>query len=95
MERFMKELSKGELKVYLIANEKSETLNVYATVGMAIDAISYNARRIANDSILELSRTKLKWRGRNGDKHFLEIRECPICKDVTLDYMNMPRTFVL
>lgn len=95
MERFMNYIQNNDLKVYLIVDDKGVTHNVYGTVGMALDAISYNYHRLDPEFVLEVSRTKLKWKDRQGNERFMEIKECPICKDVTMDYMNMPRDFEL
>ena len=95
MERFLSAIKENNLKVYLIVDNDEVTHNVYATVGMALDAIAYNYHRLDPDLVLELSRTKLKWRDRQGNERFMEIRECPICNDVTLDYMSQPRKFSL
>ena len=86
---------KSEFDVYLIVNEKGETLNVFATAGMAIDDIAQNACRIEENHITEKTATMLKWKGRDGKEYSLEIKRCPVCKDVTMDYMNKPRAFIL
>ena len=81
--------------VFLIVDENEVTQNIYATLGMAIDAIEYNARRIMPENIRFKTKTSLEWGGRD-DKHYgLFIKVCPICKDVTLDYMDKPRDYDL
>lgn len=95
MERLLNYVMNNDLKVYLIVDDKDVTHNVYATIGMALDAITYNYHRLDADNVLEISRTKLKWRYRQGNERFMEIKECPICKDVTNDYMSQPRAFKL
>lgn len=95
MEKLMGYILNNNLKVYLIVDDTEVTHNVYATVGMALDAIEYNYYRLDPDCVLELSRTKLRWKDRHGKERFLEIKECPICKDITMDYMNTPRAFKL
>ena len=42
----MKKYGKDAMTVFLTVNEKGETQNVFATVGMAIDAIAYDKCRI-------------------------------------------------
>lgn len=79
------------LSVYLIV-QNGETVNVFATLGLAIDCIAYNANRIAKECITSQTLTKLEWKGRDTSENVLEIKECPICKDVTLDYMDKPRS---
>lgn len=91
----MKKYGKDAMTVYLTVDEKGETQNVFATVGMAIDAIAYDKGRIMPDHIIEETMTSYKWKGNDGKTYSLEIRECPVCKDVTCDYMNRPRVFTL
>lgn len=91
----IKKFGKDEMTVYLTVNEKGETQNVFATVGMAIDAIAYNKCRIMPDHIIEETMTSFKWKGNDGKIYSLTIMECPVCKDVTMDYMNKPRVFKL
>ena len=81
--------------VYLTVNEKGETKNVFATIGMAIDAIAYDKGRVMPDHVVESSLTSYKWKGKDGNIHSLEIKECPVCKDVTIDYMDRPRSLKL
>ena len=69
--------------------------NLFATLGKAIDAVAYEKTRIVKDSIIEHTPTMLKWRGRDSLVYSLEVKSCPVCKDVTLDYMNRPRTIEL
>ena len=92
----MTSIAKNEkVCVYLIVNERGETLNVYGTIGMAIDAIGYQACRIDKGCIKSRTLTKIEWTGRDGNDYSEEIFECPICTDFTLDYMNKPRVFML
>ena len=91
----MKRFGRDEMTVYLTVNEKGETQNVFATLGMAIDAIAYNKCRIMPDHIIEDTMTSMKWKGNDSKTYSLEIKECPVCKDVTRDYMNCPRTLTL
>ena len=91
----MKKYGKDAMKVFLTVNETGETQNVFATIGIAIDAIAYDKGRIMPDHITEETMTSYKWKETNGTEHSLEIKECDICKDVTLDYMYKPRTYKL
>lgn len=81
--------------VYLTVNQDGETQNVFLTIGMAIDAIAYAMGRVMPDHIIESSPTAYKWKGNDGKTYSLEIKECDVCKDVTMDYMCKPRTFKL
>ena len=78
-------------KVYLIVNEKGETENVFATLGMAIHAIEFKKTRICPEFITYDSLTRTEWTGRDGVGHSRQVQEIYICKNVTLDYMDRPR----
>lgn len=91
----MNKYGKAPMKVFLTVNQDGETQNVFATVGMAIDAIAYDKGRVMPDHIVESSPTAYKWKGNDGKIYSLEIMECDVCKDVTMDYMCKPRTFKL
>ena len=91
----MKKYGKSPMTVYLTVNQDGETQNVFVTIGMAIDAIAYNKGRIMPDHITEETMTSFKWKGNDGKTYSLEIKECDVCKDVTMDYMSKPRTFKL
>lgn len=95
MENMKRYSRKDDMNVYLTVDEKGETQNVFVTLGMAIDAIAYNMGRIIPDNIIESSLTAFKWKGRDGKTYSLEIKECPVCKDVTMDYVCKPRTIKL
>lgn len=95
MEQILKYSKDKPLMVYLTVNENGETQNCFSTIGTAIDAIAYDAGRIMPNNIIEQTLTSYKWKGNNGENHSLEIKECPICKDVTLDYMNKPRSITI
>ena len=95
MEQILKYSKNKPLTVYLTVNEKGETQNCFATLGTAIDAIAYDAGRIMPDHMTEKTLTYFTWKGNDGKRHSLEIKECPICKDVTLDYMSKPRAITL
>lgn len=82
-------------KVYLKVNQNGETVNVFATVGGAIDDLNLEAARIDKNLIVSKTLSTLKWRGREGKIYSYEIKECPICKDISLDYMYYPRVFTL
>jgi hypothetical protein len=82
-------------KVYLKVNQNGETVNVFATVGRAIDDLSLESVRIDKNLIVSKTLSALKWRGRDGKIYSYEIKECPICKDISLDYMCYPRVFTL
>jgi len=82
-------------KVYLKVDEDGKTLNVFDSLGMAICGIEQETKRISKEFITLQSVTRLEWTGRDGKKRIREIRECPICKDVTLDYMGGPRYMAL
>jgi hypothetical protein len=81
--------------VYLTVDGNGVTKNVFATLGMAIDAIEMCEERICEELITERTITSLKWNGRDGNEYSLEIKKCPICTDVRVDYMNEPRAFVI
>ena len=78
-------------KVYLKVNQNGETKNVFATVGKAIDDLDLDAERIEKSSIISKTLSTLKWKGRDGKNYSYEIKECPICEDIHLDYMDIPR----
>lgn len=82
-------------EVYLTVNEKGVTENVFATLGMAIDAIEMAANRIEESFIEERTISSLKWKGRDKKSYSLEIKKCPICTDVKMDYMNRPKVFTI
>lgn len=82
-------------EVYLTVNEKGVTENVFATLGMAIDAIEMAANRIEESFIEERTISFLKWKGRDQKSYSLEIKKCPICTDVKMDYMNRPKVFTI
>lgn len=77
-------------KVYLKINEKGETLNVFDSLGMAICGIEQEAKRIFADLIEEQTLTRIVWHEKPHPevKHSRTIMECPICNNVTLDYMD-------
>lgn len=81
--------------VYLTVDGNGVTKNVFATLGMAIDAIEMAAKRVEESFIEERTISSLKWKGRNGNEYSLEIKKCPICTDVRMDYMNRPRVFTI
>lgn len=80
-------------KVYLKINENGVTLNVFGSLGMAICGIEQEAKRIFAELIEEQTLTKIVWHEKQNPeiKHSRTIVECPICKDVELDYMEGPR----
>lgn len=78
-------------KVYLKINEKGETENVYSSLGMAICGIEQETRRINPELITKQTLTELAWKSVDGKEHSVKILECPVCEDIKLDYMNMPR----
>lgn len=82
-------------KVYLKVNEEGKTVNVFASLGRAIDNLDLEAYRIEQSYIKSKTISCLKWIGRDGKNHSYEIMECPICNDITLDYMNYPRALSL
>lgn len=82
-------------KVYLKVNQNGETENVFATIGKAIDDLDLEAKRIDENLIVSKTLSTLKWRGRNGKDFSYEIKECPVCNDIRLDYMNCPRILSL
>lgn len=84
-----------EKEVYLIVDESGKTLNVFATIGMAIDCIGLCAKRIEPSFITFRDLTCVQWNGRNGQEHSCKIEKCPICTDVNMDYMNRPRNLVI
>lgn len=92
---FPKDYKSGVSVIYLTVDEKGATLNVFATLGAAIDAVKYDSRRIREDLIDELTPTKCKWHDIQGDPHSLEVKVCPVCTDFALDYMNHPRALEL
>lgn len=81
-------------KVYLKVNQNGETENVFATIGKAIDDLYLEAKRIDENLIVSKTLSTLKWRGRNGKDFSYEIKECPICNDISLDYMDCPRVLI-
>lgn len=81
-------------KVYLKVNQNGETENVFATIGKAIDDLSLEAKRIDESLIVSKTLSTIKWRGRNGKDFSYEIKECPICDDISLDYMDCPRVLI-
>lgn len=81
--------------MYLTVNQDGVTQNLFATLGKAIDAIAYDRGRIMPDHIIESTPTMFKWKGNDGKIYSLEVKQCPVCKDVTLDYMNRPRDIKL
>lgn len=78
-------------KVYLKVDQDGKTKNVFATVGKAIDNLSLEAKRINKSLIISKTLSTLKWNGRDGKNYSYEIKECPICEDIHLDYMDFPR----
>ena len=80
-------------KVYLKINEKGETVNVFDSLGKAISGIEMEAKRIFAELIEHQSLTKIVWHEKidTEKKHSYEIKECPICDFVELDYMDRPR----
>ena len=78
-------------KVYLKVDQDGKTKNVFATVCKAIDNLSLEAKRINKSLIISKTLSTLKWKGRDGKNYSYEIKECPICEDIHLDYMNYPR----
>lgn len=82
-------------KVYLKVNQNGETENVFATIGKAIDDLVLEAKRIDESHIMSKTLTTLEWRGINGKDFSYEIKECPICNDIRIDYMNRPRILSL
>lgn len=81
-------------KVYLKVNQNGETENVFATIGKAIDDLDLEAKRIEESLIVSKTLSTLKWRGRDGKDYSYEIKECPICNDISLDYMDCPRVLI-
>ena len=81
--------------MYLTVDQDGVTQNLFATLGKAIDAIAYDKGRIMPDSIIESTLTMYKWKGTDGKIYSLEVKQCPVCKDVTLDYTNRPRNIEL
>ena len=81
------ELTKGYLKV----DQDGKTKNVFATIGKAIDNLSLEAKRIDKSHIVSKTLSTLKWKGRDGKNYSYEIKECSICEDIHLDYMDYPR----
>ncbi len=78
-------------KVYLKVNQDGKTKNVFSTVGKAIDNLSLESKRIDKSHIVSKTLSTLKWKGRDGKFYSYEIKECPICEDIHLDYMDCPR----
>ena len=78
-------------KVYLKVDQDCKTKNVFSTVGKAIDNLSLEAKRIDKSHIVSKTLSTLKWKGRDGKNYSYEIKECPICEDIHLDYMDFPR----
>lgn len=81
-------------KVYLKVNQNGETKNVFTMIGKAIDDLDLEAKRIDESLIKSKTLFTLKWTGRNGKDYSYEIKECPICDDISLDYMNCPRVLI-
>ena len=81
-------------KVYLKVNQNGETENVFTTIGKAIDNLDLEAKRIDKSLIKSKTLSTLKWRGRDGKDYSYEIKECPICNDISLDYMNRPHILI-
>lgn len=91
----MSNLTQMELtKVYLKVNQDGETKNVFTTVGKAIDNLSLEAKRINKSLIVSKTLSTLKWKGGDGKNYSYEIKECPICDDIHLDYMDCPRALI-
>ena len=78
-------------KVYLKVDQDGKTKNVFSTVGKAIDNLSLEAKRIDKSHIVSKTLSTLKWKGRDGKNYSYELKECPICADIHLDYMDFPR----
>lgn len=79
-------------KVYLIVDENNVTVNVFASLGLAIADIELNKKRIVKENHNpESTLTNFMWGGRDGKQHSLTVKECPICENVNLDYMDQPR----
>ena len=78
-------------KVYLKVDQDGKTKNVFSTVGKAIDNLSLEAKRIDKSHIVSKTLSTLKWKGRDGKNYSYEIKECPICEDIHLDYIDFPR----
>ena len=81
-------------KVYLKVDQDGKTKNVFSTVGKAIDNLSLEAKRIDKSLIISKTLSTLKWKGRDGKNYSYEIKECPICEDIHLDYMDFPRVLI-
>lgn len=79
--------------VYLKVDSKGETVNVFDSLGMAICDIEMVAKRIFSELIEEQTLTRIVWHEKLNPevKHSYTIMECPICTDVTTDYMYGPR----
>ena len=93
--QIMSNLTQMELtKVYLKVNQDGETKNVFTTVGKAIDNLSLEAKRINKSLIVSKTLSTLKWKGRDGKNYSYEIKECPMCDDIHLDYMDYPRALI-
>lgn len=94
--QIMSNLTQMELtKVYLKVNQNGETENVFATIGKAIDDLDLEAKRIEESHIVSKTLSTLKWRGRNGKDFSYEIKECPICDDIRIDYTLCPRALLV
>jgi hypothetical protein len=92
----MKKFSKAQVDdMYLTVDQDGVAQNLFATLGMAIDAVAYDKTRLMEDCITEHTPTLLKWKGRDGKDYSLEVMRCPVCKDVTRDYMERPRSVEL
>ena len=79
-------------KVYLIVDENNVTVNVFASLGLAIADIELNKKRIVKENHSpESTLTNFMWGGRDGKKYSLTIKECQICTDPHMDYMDKPR----
>lgn len=81
-------------KVYLKVNQNGETVNVFDTIGKAIDDLVLEAKRIDESLIVSKTLSTLEWRGRDGKDYSYEIEECSICNDIRIDYMNRPRMLI-
>lgn len=95
---FSNDYKSGQPVVYLTMNEKGETQNVFATLGMAIDNIAFQAKRIDEKNLESLTLSKIVWHGSGVNEHkqySLEIKKCFICTDNSLDYMVHPMTINL
>lgn len=95
MENMRRFGNKAVEDMYLTVDQDGVTQNLFATLGKAVDAIAYERTRIVDDCIIEHLPTMLRWKGRDNGTYSLEVKRCPVCKDVTLDYMQRPRSIEL